>query len=129
MARYENDGYCPCMDVAQTLQNTKVDKRLYGIWWLIGDRIVCDKSVNSCEVVKLFTVDPIAAESMKALIQRLPQKIVVHQQQQTTTITECCKKLDNPEIIVAKGSKFVALVSNKTISKNNVCHFYFWKLV
>ena len=39
MAKFKNDDYCPFGSVLQSLDNP-TDKRLLGLWYLVGDSIV-----------------------------------------------------------------------------------------
>ena len=126
MAKFEHEGYCPCIWVPMTWdENT--DPRLIGLWSLVGASIVyemedeykCPIDTEACN--KVFGIDVIAYDVLSAIIKKKSNadKIKVHQlhngacnRQKTSDIQKVMEEVTNPELVVHAGSNFVVLLAD-----------------
>ena len=130
MAKYEKLGYCPNNDVSgfyASQEGKDYGKPwLYGMWRLFGNSVVfestdlhdCDIDVGVCKAV--FTTDPIAESVMVAIIRKdvNADKILVKQlhagacnTQHLEDIQKVLGKVMEPQLIMAPGSRFVAILA------------------
>ena len=122
MAKYENEGYCPCQWV-----DLSGDYRLAGLWSLIGTSIVyekedakkCSPDTNTCD--KIFSTDPIAYDVLSAIVKKNvnADKILVHQlhngacnMQCTSDIQKTLAEVTNPQLIAHAGSNFIVIIAD-----------------
>jgi len=126
MAKFENEGYCPCIWVPRTWdENT--DTRLIGLWSLVGASIVYEeRDENNCcpDTVacdEIFGTDVIAYNVLSAIIKKnaTADKIKVRQlrsgecnTQKTSDIQKVMGEVTNPELVVRAGSNFVVLLAD-----------------
>lgn len=124
-AKYENEGYCPCTCVP-TLWNVMTDNRLPGLWSIVGDSIVCERSdengylFDSHICNSLFGKDLISYDVLSAIVKRnaSADKILIHQPhissttQSTSDIQKILNEVTNPELIVHSGSNFLVILSD-----------------
>lgn len=126
MAKFENEGYCPDTWVLQSWdENT--DKRLIGLWSLIGDSIVYEKedehkcAPNSVACNQIFSTDVIAYDLLSAIVKKNANadKIKVRQlhngacdNQNASDIQKVMDEVTNPEIVVHAGSDFVVILAD-----------------
>ena len=126
MAKFENEGYCPCIWVPRTWdENT--DTRLIGLWSLVGASIVYEKvdvhnripDIAACD--QIFGTDVISYDVLSAIIKKnaTADKIKVHQlrsgegnTQKTSDIQKVMGEVTNPELVVRAGSNFVVLLAD-----------------
>ena len=126
MAKFENEGYCPCTWIPKTWdENT--DTRLIGLWSLVGASIVyekedehkCAPDTAACD--QIFGTDVIAYDVLSAIIKKnaTADKIKVHQlrsgeanTQKTSDIQKVMGEVTNPELVVRAGSSFVVLLAD-----------------
>ena len=126
MAKFENEGYCPCIWVPKTWdENT--DTRLSGLWSIVGASIVYEKrdkynhvlSIEACN--QIFGTDVIAYDVLSAIIKKnaTADKIKVRQlrsgecnTQKTSDIQKVMGEVTNPELVVRAGSNFVVLLAD-----------------
>lgn len=126
MAKFESEGYCPCIWVPKTWdENT--DTRLIGLWSLVGASIVyekedenkCTPDTAACD--QIFGTDVIAYDVLSAIIKKNANadKIKVHQlhngacnTQKTSDIQKVMEQVTNPELVVHAGSNFVVLLAD-----------------
>ena len=126
MAKFENEGYCPCIWVPRTWdENT--DTRLSGLWSIVGASIVYEKrdkynhvlSIEACN--QIFGTDVIAYDVLSAIIKKnaTADKIKVRQlrsgeanTQKTSDIQKVMGEVTNPELVVRAGSNFVVLLAD-----------------
>lgn len=118
MAKYEHEGYCPCIWVPKTW-NEETDTRLSGLWSLIGDSIVYEDNTANCDEV--FGVDRIAYDVLSAIVRKNvnASKIMVRQKRRPVSNTQniadimvVLKDAINPEIIAHAGSNFIAILAD-----------------
>lgn len=133
MAKFENEGYCPCIRVPKTWdENT--DTRLIGLWSLVGDSIVyenkddleCTPNAEACN--QMFGTDVIAYDVLSAIIKKnaTADKIKVLQlhdgdityAQETSDIQKVMGEVTNPELVVHAGSNFVVLLADAEYGLN-----------
>lgn len=122
MAKYENEGYCPCSWVDLTS-----DSRLVGLWSLVGasvvyekeDAVKCSPVTTACD--QIFSTDPIAYNVLSAIVKKNvnAEKILVHQlhngacnMQKTSDIQKVMSEVTNPQLIVSAGSNFVVILAD-----------------
>lgn len=122
MAKFENEGYCPCQWVDLTS-----DARLLGLWSLIGASVVyetqdskkCEPDTEACN--KAFSTDPIAYDVLSAIVKKNANadKILVHQlhngacnTQSTTDIQKVLTESTNPQLVLHAGSNFAVIVAD-----------------
>lgn len=122
MAKYENEGYCPCQVVDLTSDN-----RLVGLWSLIGpsvvyekeDAVKCAPDTNTCN--KIFSTDPIAYDVLSAIVKKNvnADKILVHQlhggscnMQRMSDIQKILTEKANPVLIAHAGSDFIVVITD-----------------
>lgn len=126
MAKFENEGYCPCIWVPRTWdENT--DTRLIGLWSLVGASIVYEErdkynhrlDIAACN--QIFGTDVIAYNVLSAIIKKnaTADKIKVRQlrsgeadTQKTSDIQKVMGEVTNPELVVRAGSNFVVLLAD-----------------
>ena len=126
MAKFENEGYCPCIWVPKTWDDT-TDKRLIGLWALVGASLVYEKEdkngntpdTTSCDQV--FGKDPIAWDLLSAIVRKNvnADKIKVRQlhngacnTQRVSDVQRVMAEATNPELIVHAGSRFVVVLAD-----------------
>ncbi len=122
MAKYEDEGYCPC----QWLEFT-ADNRLAGLWSLIGysvvyekeDAVKCTPDTATCD--KAFSSDPIAYDVLSAIVKRNvnADKILVHQlhngavnTQRISDIQKTLAEATNPQLIAHAKSNFIVIIAD-----------------
>jgi hypothetical protein len=122
MAKYENEGYCPCQNV-----DLSGDNRLAGLWSLICSSVVYEKedAVNcapdtaTCD--KIFSTDSIAYDVLSAIVKKNvnADKILVHQlhnssctRQCTSDIQKTLAEVTNPQLIAHTGSNFIVIIAD-----------------
>lgn len=122
MAKYENEGYCPCQWV-----DLSGDNRLADLWSLIGasvvyekeDAVNCTPDTATCD--KIFSTDPIAYDVLSAIVKKNvnADKILVHQlhngacnMQRTSDIQKTLTEVTNPQLIAHAGSNFIVIVAD-----------------
>lgn len=122
MAKYENEGYCPCQRVDRSSDN-----RLVGLWSLIGSSVVyekedavkCSPDTTTCD--KIFSTDPIAYDVLSAIVKKNvnADKILVHQlhngacnTQHTSDILKTLAEVTNPQLIAHTGSNFIVIIAD-----------------
>ncbi len=122
MAKYENEGYCPCIWV-----DLSSDSRLSGLWSLIGpsvvyekeDAIKCTPDIATCD--RIFGIDLIAYDVLSAIVKKNvnADKILVHQlhngsctTQQTSDIQKTLAEATNPQLIAHAGSNFIVIIAD-----------------
>ena len=126
MAKFENEGYCPCIWVPKTWdENT--DTRLIGLWSLVGASIVYEKRdkhnrpLDTAACDQIFGTDVIAYDVLSAIIKKnaTADKIKVRQlrsgednTQKTSDIQKVMGEVTNPELVVHAGSNFVVLLAD-----------------
>ena len=124
MAKFENEGYCPCDWVPKTWdENT--DTRLIGLWSLVGASIVYEMedenryTPDTAACDEIFGTDVIAYDVLAAIIKKnaTAYKIKVRQlhngaTQKTSDIQKVMGKVTNPELVVHAGSNFVVLLAD-----------------
>lgn len=126
MAKFENEGYCPCIWVPKTWdENT--DTRLIGLWSLVGASIVYEKedenkrTPDTAACDQIFGTDVIAYDVLSAIIKKnaTADKIKVRQlrsgacnTQKTSDIQKVMGEVTNPELVVHAGSNFVVLLAD-----------------
>lgn len=126
MAKFENEGYCPCIWVPKTWdENT--DTRLIGLWSLVGASIVYEKedehkcTPDTAACNQIFGTDVIAYDVLSAIIKKnaTSDKIKVRQlhngacnTQKTSDIQKVMGEVTNPELVVHAGSNFVVLLAD-----------------
>ena len=126
MAKFENEGYCPCIWVPKAWdENT--DPRLIGLWSLVGASIVYEKVdkynhiPNAAACDQIFGTDVIAYDVLSAIIKKnaTADKIKVRQlrsgegnNQKTSDIQKVMGEVTNPELVVRAGSNFVVLLAD-----------------
>ena len=121
MAKYENEGYCPCQWV-----DLSSDDRLVGLWSLIGpsvvyekeDAVKCTPDCTTCD--KIFSTDPISYDVLSAIIKKNvnADKILVRQlhngacnMQSTSDIQKTLTEVTNPQLIAHAGSNFIVIIA------------------
>ncbi len=126
MAKFEHEGYCPCVWVPKTWDET-TDNRLIGLWSIIGASIVyenqdankCSPDTNACD--QIFGVDSISYDVLSGIIRKNANadKILVHQPhngacntQKVSDIQKVLGQVKNPELIVHAGSNFAVILSD-----------------
>lgn len=122
MAKFENEGHCPCIWVPKTWDET-TDSRLVGLWSLIGSSIVYsndgDPDTTQCD--EMFGVDVIAYDLLSAIIKKNvnANKILVHQlrngacnTQKTSDIQKTIVESKNPELVMHAGSNFAVVLAD-----------------
>ena len=122
MAKYENEGYCPCQWV-----DLSSDNRLAGLWSLIGSSVVyekedavkCTPDTATCD--KIFSTDSIAYDVLSAIVKKNvnADKILVHQlhngacnMQRTSDIQKTLAEVTNPQLIAHAGSNFIVIIAD-----------------
>lgn len=122
MAKYENEGFCPCQRV-----DFSGDNRLVGLWSLIGysvvyeneDAVKCTPDTTTCN--KIFSTDPIAYDVLFAIVKRNvnADKILVHQlhngacnKQCISDIQKTLAEVTNPQLIAHAGSNFIVIIAD-----------------
>lgn len=122
MAKYENEGYCPCQWV-----DLSSDTRLEGLWRLIGSSVVykkedaenCSPDADTCN--KVFSTDSIAFDVLSAIVKKNvnADKILVHQlhngscnTQSLSDIQKTLANVTNPQLVAHAGSRFVVIISD-----------------
>lgn len=126
MAKFKNEGYCPSIWVPKTWdENT--DKRLIGLWYLVGDSIVYEMEdeynypldTTACD--EIFGADVIAYDVLSAIVKKnvAADKIKVRQlhngaynTQKTSDIQKILRKSINPLLIVHVGSNFIVVLAD-----------------
>ena len=130
MAKYEALGFCPNNYVTgfyfSQEGNDYGKPWLYGMWRLFGGSVVfepkdlsdCDIDVEVCKTI--FTSDPIAESIMAGIIRKdvNADKILVKQlhagacnTQHLEDIQKVLGKVMEPQLIMAPGSRFVAILA------------------
>ena len=116
MAKYENEGYCPCQWV-----DLSSDSRLVGLWRLIGSSVVYEKECIPDITDKIFSTDPIAYDVLSAIVKKNvnADKILVHQlhngacnTQRTSDIQKTLAEVTNPQLIAHTGSNFIVIIAD-----------------
>ena len=120
MAKYENEGYCP----SQWVDLSK-DKRLYGLWSLIGASVVyeskADISPDTSTCDQIFSTDPISYDVLAKIVRKNvnADKILVHQiyngasnMQCTSDIQKILSEATNPQLILHAGSNFAVIIAD-----------------
>lgn len=124
MARYENEGYCPCQWV-----DLSADSRLVGLWSLIGvnvvyekeDAVYCTPDTTTCN--QIFSTDPIAYDVLSAIVKKNvnAEKILVHQlhngacnTQNISDVQKILCEASNPQLIAHAGSNFIVIIADAT---------------
>ena len=128
MAKYENEGYCPSAWVPKTW-NENSDKRLIGLWSLVGDSIVyveehehhCTPDSAACN--QAFGTDAIAYDLLAAIVRKNvnEKKIAVYQlhsesdnKQALSDIHKIMKRSTSPELVLHPASNFAAVLADTT---------------
>ena len=126
MAKFENEGYCPCIWVPKTWDED-TDTRLIGLWSLVGASIVYEKRdkynrpLDTAACDQIFGTDVIAYDVLSAIIKKnaTADKIKVRQlrsgednTQKTSDIQKVMGEVTNPELVVHAGSNFVVLLAD-----------------
>lgn len=128
MAKYENEGYCPANWVPKAW-NEDSDKRLIGLWSLVGDSIVyveehehhCTPDSAACN--QAFGTDAIAYDLLAAIVRKnvKAKKIAVYQlhgkssnKQDLADIFKVMKRGTNPELVLHPASNFAAVLADTT---------------
>lgn len=140
MANYESEGYCPHDSLLKTLSSLQ-DSRIFGLWYLIGENVVCINTgtfstVNTRAVNEMFSTDPIAFRLLSRIINynSKAKKFSIYQDytdgcinmQSFDTIAKKFLEIKNPEIIVAANSKYTVIIGE---DKNpDEIAVYFWDL-
>lgn len=126
MSRYEKEGYCPGAWVPKLWDETS-DKRLIGLWSLIGDSVVyieehehnCTPDSAACN--QAFGKDIIAYDLLAAIVRKNvnARKIAVYQlhsesvnRQDIADIYKVMKKSNNPELVLHPASNFAAVLAD-----------------
>lgn len=126
MAKFENEGYCPCIWVPKTWTE-ETSSCLSGLWSLVGGSIVyemedelhCTPDTASCD--QIFGTDVIAYDVLSAIVKKNvnADKILVHQlhngtcgTQKVSDIQKVMSKVTNPELVVHAGSNFVVVLAD-----------------
>ena len=136
MARYENEGYCP----NQWLHfDDTTDKRLIGLWAVVGPNVVYDMSKeDKCPPYtdttdRVFDTDPVAFRVLKTIAEfgGIVKKVVVHQVhngamniQSLTDVYPIMQDLETPRLIAASSGKFLVVVG----TKGETVQVYIWDL-
>lgn len=120
MAKFENEGYCPCTPVSMSKYT---DVRIAGLWSLIGPSIVYetkdDPDTPACD--QIFSTDVIAYDVLSAIVRKNvnADKIKVRQLhnggcnvQKTSDIQKVLGEVVNPQLIVHAGSDFVVILAD-----------------
>lgn len=126
MARFENEGYCPCIWVPKTWTD-KTDSRLIGLWSIVGGSIVYEKedevncSIDTDTCNQIFGTDVIAYDVLSAIVKKNVNayKILVHQlhngacnTQKVSDIQKVMNRATNPELILHAGSNFAIVLAD-----------------
>lgn len=128
MAKYEKEGYCPSAWVPKAW-NENSDKRLIGLWNLVGDSIVyveerehnCTPDSAACN--QAFGTDAIAYDLLSAIIRKNANadKIAVYQlrskscnKQALSDIYRVMKRSTSPELVLHTASNFAAVLADAT---------------
>lgn len=142
MAKYENEGYCPCNTVSAILASAN-DLRLIGLWSILGESVVCHNesdllTVDSEAVDAMFSTDSIAYRLMETIIRYngRADKIIVLQNHKGGCLnrqsysllqdTFMSGDLTNPVLIVESKSRFAVILSES--ADPNVIELRFWDL-
>lgn len=140
MAKFEREGYCPCNSVASLIAEVS-DKRLIGLWSLIGASVVCINesdllTVDGSAVDDMFSKDPIAYPLMEKIIRYNvnAEKISVYQDhtkgclnmQSFETLYQTLTNVKNPTLVVAAGSKYTVIICED--KEPNKVAVRFWDL-
>jgi len=122
MAKFENEGYCPCIWVPKKWdENT--DTRLAGLWSVVGASIVYAQEDNPntdcCD--QIFSTDAIAYDVLFGIVKKNANadKIMVKQphymscnRQSLTDVQKILGEATNPELIAHAGSNFVVILAD-----------------
>lgn len=126
MAKFESEGYCPYSWVQKTWDES-TDKRIIGLWSLVGASIVCESQdeteciIDSEVIDQIFGTDVIAYDVLCAIVKKnaSADKIKVRQlhsggckTQKTSDIIKVISEVTNPELVVHAGSNFVLLLAD-----------------
>ena len=140
MAKFESKGYCPCNSVASLISEV-IDKRLTGLWSLIGASVVCINesdllTVDGSAVDNMFSKDPIAYPLMEKIIRYNvnAEKISVYQDhtkgclnmQSFETLYQTLTQVKNPVPVVAAESKYTVIICED--KEPNTIAVRFWDL-
>ena len=117
MAKYENEGYCPCQWIKFS------DETLRGLWRMIGSSVVYARESNpdTEKVDQIFSEDPIARRVLEGIVHKNvnADKILVHQphtiaanMQAYSDIQKKLMEVKNPELILEAGSKFAVVLAD-----------------
>lgn len=124
MAMYEKEGYCPQNSVSTRLAADNADRRLAGLWSLVGPQTVYSKDpydTADSDLDTMFCDDPIAYELLASMVKKNPvaKKIVVHQvrngacnSQSIKDISRVMAENENPQLIVADKSRYAVVLAD-----------------
>lgn len=138
MAKYEKEGYCPFDTVNSALHLEGSDRRLVGLWSLIGPSVVCIDEPNGLQVdynavINMFSDDHIAFPLMEKIVRynANAKKIAVKQiryddrgKQYYSDIQRILTNASNPQLVMQIGSCYIAIIT----AVDYGIDLYFWDM-
>lgn len=139
MAKFESIGYCPNNSVCKAHGAEDADKRLIGLWSMIGPSVVYVTDTEGCApnnvmVDKIFCEDNMAYRLLTSIIKTNPDvdKVQVHQifegacnTQRYGAIQDCLMGHEGAKLILAHGSNFAVVLHE---SSETQIDLYVWDL-
>ena len=143
MAKYSGEGFCPNDIVTKALMKND-DRKLYGLWSIIGSSVVCISdsnnplSVEQDTVVEMLTIDPISLRLMKSIIcyNGRAKRVQIVKGHKKAGPSELCSstiqevlvsgELINPCLVLEDKSNFAVILSEN--SKRTTIFVHMWDL-
>lgn len=114
-------------EVSKKLEKNS-DKRLFGLWSLIGQKVTCSNKQEKEDAIKAFSADPISYKLITGIIycnlNATSIRVQVMPRESIGTVAEVIREGKSNGLILVAGSKFAAT----TVPTDNTINVLLWNL-